>query len=185
MFGFPHLVIIRMTDHSTGGLMTTGAKTLKQELQVSQIRFSTFKKFKSGKIFGGIQLCYNSESPPPTRRLWKEFTISGFEIIDGVYERQPITRNGNVYYKRTEPSVMYVYRNPTEYGKDNWHFYHELGSGVSFGLKVLSSWKFRLVRRGHPQLMLHHMTDPFIGGQMMTGERTLQQRWKVSRIIFF
>ena len=57
--------------------------------------------------------------------------MSGFEKVNGLYERQPDTFNEDVYYKRTEPTVMYAYRNPTEYGENNWHFFEELGSGVS------------------------------------------------------
>ena len=61
----------------------------------------------------------------------EEFTMSGFTQTDGLYKRQADEFNNDVYYLRSSPAAMYAYRNPTSSGKNNWHFYNQLGSGVS------------------------------------------------------
>ena len=60
-----------------------------------------------------------------------EFTIAGFDEINGVYERQSNLYSGDVWYKRTLPTIMYVYRNPHTQGHDNWHFQNQLGDEVT------------------------------------------------------
>ena len=58
------------------------------------------------------------------------FTISGYDKVNGLYERQADLFNNDVYYVRTEPTTMYAYRNPNDAGKNNWHFQVPLGSKV-------------------------------------------------------
>ena len=72
-----------------------------------------------------------------------EYTVSGFDSLNGVYRRAPGQFLGNVYYVRTEPSVMYVSRNVYEQDgatvQGNWFYSPELGA-AQVGTEV--SWSF-------------------------------------------
>ena len=50
--------------------------------------------------------------------------MRGYDEAKGKYVRQPDLHNGQPYYKRSKPSVMYVYKAPWS---PNWFFNPTLG----------------------------------------------------------
>ena len=101
--------------------------------------------------------------------------MSGFTDIDGLYELTSDTFNDNLVYIRTEPTVMYAYKNAVG-NYENWHLFSTLGDSVSEFFEVyVCYFSFRAPLYGLRKRMLVLMTG------LLTDLVIMETGWKTQQ----